>query len=53
MEKIILTFTTSEPVEVLLGHRLNIDNKTLSNIDAKEFGDLFLVTPIHPNIVYV
>jgi hypothetical protein len=48
-----LTFTTSEPVKVPLGHRFNIDNKTLSTIDAKEFGDLFLVTPIHPNVVYV
>jgi hypothetical protein len=49
-----LTFTASKPVEVLFGHRLNnIDNKTLSNIDMKKFGDLFLVNPIHPNAGYV
>jgi hypothetical protein len=48
-----LTFTASKPVEVLFGHRLNIDNKTLSNIDIKKFGDLFLVNPIHPNAGYV
>jgi hypothetical protein len=49
----ILTFTATEPVEVLLGHRLNIDNKTLSTTDMKKFGDLFLVNPIHPNAGYV
>ena len=49
----ILTFTASKPVEVLLGHRLNIDNKTLSSIDTKKFGNLFLVNPIHPNAGYV
>jgi hypothetical protein len=48
-----LTFTASKPVEVLLGHRLNIDNKTLSSIDTKKFGNLFLVNPIHPNAGYV
>src|SRR5919197_2538806 len=48
-----LTFTASKPVEVLFGHRLNIDNKTLSNIDMKKFGDLFLVNPMHPNAGYV
>jgi hypothetical protein len=41
-----LTFTAT-------GHRLIIDNKTLSNIDTKKFGDLFLVNPIHPNAGYV
>ncbi len=49
----ILTFTASKPVEVLLGHRLNLDNITLSNIDTKKFGDLFFVNPIHPNAGYV
>jgi hypothetical protein len=48
-----LTFTASKPVEVLFGHRLNIDNKTLLNVDMKKFGDLFLVNPIHPNAGYV
>jgi hypothetical protein len=48
-----LTITASKPVEeVLLGHRLNIDN-TLSSIDTKKFGNLFLVNPIHPNAGYV
>ena len=52
----ILTFTASKPVEVVFGHRINIDNttdKTLSNIDKSKFGDLFLVNPIHPNAGYV
>lgn len=48
----ILTFSASKPVEVLFGHRLNIDEK-LTNIDKKKFGDLFLVSPIHPNTGYV
>ena len=48
-----LTFTASKPVEVLFGHRLNIDNKTLANIAVKKFGDLFVVNPIHPNAGYV
>jgi hypothetical protein len=41
----LLTFTATKPVEVLFGHRLYIDNKTLSSLDAKRFGNLFLVTP--------
>lgn len=45
----ILTFTASEPVKVLLGHRLNICNNTLPITDMKKFGELFLVNPIHPN----
>jgi hypothetical protein len=49
----ILTFTASKPVEVLLRHRLGIDNEMLSNIDTKRFGNLFLVNPIHPNAGYV
>jgi len=49
----ILTFTASKPVEVLLGHRLNLDNITLSKIDTKKFGDLFFVNPIHPNAGYI
>jgi hypothetical protein len=48
-----LTFTASKPVEVLFGHRLNIDNNTLSNIDVKKLGSLFLVNPIHRNAGYV
>src|SRR6266487_4516439 len=49
----ILTYTASRPVEVLLGHRLGVDNKTLLSIDTKKFGNLFLVNPIHPNAGYV
>lgn len=49
----ILTFTATRPVEVLFGHRLYIDNKTLSILDLKKFGNLFLVNPIHPNAGYV
>ena len=37
----ILTFTATEPVEVGIGHRLHIDNSTLSQIDENRFGDLF------------
>ena len=48
----ILTFSASKPVEVLFGHRLNIDEK-LANMDRTKFGDLFLVSPIHPNTGYV
>jgi hypothetical protein len=49
----ILTYTASRPVEVLLGHRLGVDNKTLLSIDTKKFGNLFLVNPVHPNAGYV
>ncbi|HET7147159.1 MAG TPA: hypothetical protein VFI73_01555 [Candidatus Nitrosopolaris sp.] len=49
----ILTYSASRPVEVLLGHRLGVDNKTLLSIDTKKFGNLFLVNPIHPNAGYV
>jgi len=46
----ILTFTASRPVEVLLGHRMPIDEETFSKIDSKRFGSLFLVHPIQPNV---
>jgi hypothetical protein len=49
----VLTFTANKPVEVLLGHRLNVDNNTLSMMEMKKLGDLFLVNPIHPNVGYV
>jgi hypothetical protein len=52
----LLTFTATKPVEVLFGHRLYIDNKTLSSLDAKRFGNLFLVTPsqhTRPNAINV
>ena len=41
----ILTFTATKPVEVLFGHRISIDNKTLTALDVKKFGNLFFVTP--------
>ena len=46
----ILSFTASKPVEVLLGHRMPIDEETFSKIDNKRFGSLFLVHPVHPNV---
>jgi hypothetical protein len=41
----VLTFTATKPVEVLFGHRLSIDNNTLTTLDAKKFGSLFFITP--------
>jgi hypothetical protein len=41
----ILTFTATKPVEVLFGHRISIDNKTLTALDIEKFGNLFFVTP--------
>lgn len=39
----VLTFSATEPVEVGFGHRLHIDNATLSQLDADErFADLFI-----------
>jgi hypothetical protein len=35
-----LTFTASRPVEVVLGHRMPIDNSTYSQIDPQVFGSL-------------
>src|SRR5712692_7861807 len=49
----ILTYTASRPIEVLLGHRLGVDNKTLLSIDTKKFGNLLLVNPVNPNAGYV
>jgi hypothetical protein len=37
-----LTFTASKPVEVVLGHRMPIDNSTYSQIDPRIFGSLRL-----------
>jgi hypothetical protein len=37
----ILTFSASKPVEVGFGHRLHIDNSTLSQIDTEQLGDLY------------
>jgi hypothetical protein len=38
----ILTYTTSRPVEVALGHVIPIDNATLSQLDKQKFGKLFV-----------
>ncbi|MGA7369035.1 MAG: hypothetical protein WBX01_07895 [Nitrososphaeraceae archaeon] len=35
-----LTFAASRPVEIVLGHRMSIDNSTYSQIDPKVFGSL-------------
>ncbi|HZD35407.1 MAG TPA: hypothetical protein VE130_09405, partial [Nitrososphaeraceae archaeon] len=37
-----LSFTASRPVEVILGHRLPVDNSTYSEIDPQVFGHLRL-----------
>jgi hypothetical protein len=37
----ILTFTATKPVEVGFGHRLHIDNSTLSQFDTETLGDLY------------
>jgi hypothetical protein len=36
----VLTFTATKPVDVGFGHRIHIDNSTLSQLDTKTFGDL-------------
>ena len=35
----ILTFTATKPVEVGFGHRLHIDNSTISQLDTETFGN--------------
>ena len=35
-----MTFAASRPVEIVLGHRMSIDNSTYSQIDPKVFGSL-------------
>jgi len=49
----ILTFSASKPVEIVLGHRIEIDKKTLLTVDTKRFGSLFLISPKHPHAGYV
>jgi hypothetical protein len=49
----ILSFSASKPVEIALGHRTEIDKSALSTIDAKRFGSLFIINPIHPHAGYV
>jgi hypothetical protein len=38
----IVTFTATKPVEVGISFRLPVDNSTLSHIDTKTLGDLYL-----------
>jgi hypothetical protein len=40
----VVTFTATDPVDVGIGHRLPIDNSTLSQIDSGELDELFTVT---------
>ncbi|MGC2573824.1 MAG: hypothetical protein WA364_20100, partial [Candidatus Nitrosopolaris sp.] len=49
----ILSFSASKPVEIVLGHRIEIAKSALSAIDAKRFGSLFIISPIHPHAGYV
>lgn len=37
----ILTFTSTKPVEVGFGHRLHLDNSTLSQFETEMLGDLY------------
>ncbi len=37
----ILTFTATKPVEVGFGHRLHIDNSTLSQFETEKLGELY------------
>ncbi|MGH9978194.1 MAG: hypothetical protein ACRD8Z_20545 [Nitrososphaeraceae archaeon] len=37
----ILTFTATKPVEVGFGHRLRVDNSTLSQFEVEKLGDLY------------
>ena len=54
----ILSFTTSKPVEVLLGHRMPIDEETFSKIDSPMFQrpslhqpSLNLLMAFHPHFI--
>lgn len=38
----VLTFTATKPVEVTLGHRIPIDNTTLSQLETQKHGKLFV-----------
>jgi hypothetical protein len=38
----VLTYTATKPVEVTLGHRIPIDNATLSQLDMQKHGRLFV-----------
>lgn len=43
----ILTFTATKPVEVGFGHRVHLDNLTISQLDAEKIGTLY--TRLHIN----
>jgi hypothetical protein len=38
----VLTFTATKPAEVAFGHRIPIDNTTLSQLDMQKYGKLFV-----------
>src|SRR5919202_3367745 len=38
----VLTYSATKPVEVTLGHRIPIDNTTLSQLDMQKHGKLFV-----------
>ena len=38
----VLTYTATKPVEVTLSHRIPIDNATLSQLDVRKYGKLFV-----------
>jgi hypothetical protein len=38
----ILTFTATKPVEVGFGHRLHLDNSTISQLDTETFGEFHM-----------
>jgi len=40
----VLTFTATEPVDVGFGHRVPLDNSTISQIESEEISELFTVT---------
>lgn len=40
----VLTFTATEPVDVGFGHRVLLDNSTISQFESEEIGELFTVT---------
>lgn len=46
----ILTFTATRPVEVGFGHRVHLDNITISQLDAEKLGTLY--TRLHMNNSY-
>jgi hypothetical protein len=49
----VLTYTATKPVEVTLGHRIPVDNTTLSQLETQKHGKMFvrhLATNVEGNI---